>query len=317
MVAKMTSEFGALEVSATPVARPTAALVKAPNNRKRKGLTIAEAAREAKVSPATVYSAISKGILPARRRGKMYVIARDVFVQIAPQLRLRAAPGRAEVMEIEGERDSRVVARFQRGVSVADIVEQERIPIATVLELRRLWIEGRRADTQDIDFRCGCGAPADLHTARCAACAAQTRVLSDEQRMILAGQTVPVACRCTGCGTVSGEGLCGGCVSLVDVVADGGGLVISVGGKAVRRMSAAEVRALVPARPVPVAEAPATASAPRGAPVDASLAEAFAGLGAGVQGPLPVDVEAARRETDRALEEHNRLMDELRKTKKT
>ena len=164
-------------------------------------LSVAQAAEVAQVSRSTVLRAISKGILPAKRRGKSFTVMRDVIIKLAPQLRERA-PASAGREQHEGERDSRVVELLEEGKTVAQIVITERVPLETVLRLRETWLRGHQADRQGLAFVCSCGSPSNPHTARCDRCAPRTRTLSDAQLAVLAGQPAapPGTSSCSGCG---------------------------------------------------------------------------------------------------------------------
>jgi hypothetical protein len=150
-----------------------------------------------------------------------------------------------------GERDARVFAALEAGRNVADIVIAERVAAEAVLKLRRTWLAAHQADREGLDFTCACGVPSDPKTARCASCFSRSRILSNAQRAVLEGTDLPPpsTCRCSGCSTQvsndAAEHICQRCTPRLSIQILGGVPAVTLGGRALRSLTAAETRSLV------------------------------------------------------------------------
>jgi hypothetical protein len=212
-------------------------------------LTVVEAAEVAQVSPSTIIRAISKGILPARRRGKGFTIMRDVVIQVAPQLRERAPSRRAEETRAAGEIAAEAFAAFERGEPLVSVVQRLRLDPRVVEDLWDRWIGLQKKQRESVALRClhhgtDCRGSLLPYTAVCDHHAARSRVLTREQEAVLRGQEIPIAVTCTSCGKTAGRGLCASCTTSLAVAVEGEGP-----GRRIVVRAHGEVVAIVGAKP--------------------------------------------------------------------
>jgi hypothetical protein len=163
------------------------------------------------------------GLIPTSKAAEMLGVSEATILRRAKELKARKGPRGRLLFEVErlrlareeggvtkkptfvgaseGTRDAKVIAGFEAGRSIAQIVMQEQVPLRSVLELRDAWLESHRADRAGVEFACTCGAAANLHTAKCTRCADRARSLSDAERQLLAGAALaPNEASCSCCG---------------------------------------------------------------------------------------------------------------------
>jgi hypothetical protein len=212
-------------------------------------LTADQLAQLKGVSRATIDRARKAGRLPAVPLGKRggWGFRRTEIVEMG-EIRQQIPVG--GVNQVEGDRDARVVAAFENGRSIVEVVMAEKIPIHVVMSLRASWLKARETERVGIRYNCGCGAPADPRAARCLRCHEKSRVLSDAERAVLAGGDIPPpgTCACQSCGhTVrveDADSLCLPCKKRMSVGVVGGVLVVAIAGKVWRSLSVAETRGI-------------------------------------------------------------------------
>jgi hypothetical protein len=189
-----------------------------------------------------------------------------------------------------GRRAAAVFDRLELSQSTSQIVRDLEEAPDFVARMRAEWRRGYEQDREGLTFQCGCGAPSNPHTARCDACAARARVLTDAQLAILADAPVPAAnaCTCAGCGTSTpthvATSICNRCAPRLGIVARNGALAVEVAGRIVRQYTLQETRALFasvlgPAPTAPAAEVPMAATEDGG---PSAIAKGFEALLAAV-----------------------------------
>lgn len=86
----------------------------------------------------------------------------------------------------DGERDAKVIAGLEAGKRIADIVQETRVAVGTVLQIRKLWLESLAADLEGVAHPCqGCRvSPGNPVHSFCSACGPKARVIHDGQQVV-------------------------------------------------------------------------------------------------------------------------------------
>ena len=107
-------------------------------------MTVAQAARLAGVSPATLHRRIEAGELPAERDGRAYRISKKVVLEFG-DLRKRDAPrSRADRARDTGALAARAFPLFRATVPLDEIVERLEVDPDAVLKLHEQWLRCRQ-----------------------------------------------------------------------------------------------------------------------------------------------------------------------------
>lgn len=259
---------------------------------RRNYLTASELAKARGVTPDAIRrraDALGAKRLPNGRM--IFPMAEMTVTKTTQKTKITARSAKEEAATRAGEVASAAFDRFAQGTPLIDVVRDLRVTPETVKSLWTSWVELQKLQEATVIARCRwhgpeCTGGPQPGTGMCSHHFPRARLLTDEQKMALAGQEIPVAVRCTCCGDVADKGICATCVSTVRVSARGGGLVVEIAGKIVHHVSAADARELLPlpSSPEPPsspesAASPGPLAAPREppqAPV-ATLAETLKG----------------------------------------
>ena len=109
-------------------------------------MTIAQAAKLAGVSPATVHRRIVEGELPATRDGRVYKITRKTVLEIGPALRKRDS--KADRARDVGALAARLFPLLAAGMPLDDCVIRLEADPAEVRKLFAEWLQCRHLSAQ-------------------------------------------------------------------------------------------------------------------------------------------------------------------------
>jgi hypothetical protein len=212
-------------------------------------LTVAEVAILWGASQATVDRERRAGNLRAVKKGQGYLYERAEAMKVGE---IRKAPAAAVQREQhEGDRDARVFEAFEEGLNVTGVVVREHVAVPIVMRLYEVWEQSRkRARTVCLHEHNGgdCDGPPQSGIGLCNHHAARSRILRDEEALVLRGETVPVALHCQACGIMAPRGVCSTCMAAVTVLVEGEGqgrrLVVRAGQRVVAIVAAERAREL-------------------------------------------------------------------------
>jgi len=180
----------------------TAAVSSVKKNVGKSNLSVREVAQLLGVEEGKIYRE-SRRLGGRYGPGRKLVFDHDQIIEFQQSGGFSRKAGHAQNTETyDGERDSRVIAALEGGMTIAQIVVQERVPIRVVVALREEWLRAQAIDRQTAPAACACGAPSKpSRVARCERCDARTRTLTEAQLAVLAGKKPSTThTACTGCG---------------------------------------------------------------------------------------------------------------------
>lgn len=187
-------------------------------------LTTEQAARALGISPPTLNRERYAGRLKAIPHGHGFAYRRTEILEIG-ELRRKASVA-VERERYEGERDARVFAAFTDGLTVDAAVIREQVAVTIVFRLRELWDRAHAAAQKAAiclhEHHGGeCDGPVQTQVGLCGYHAARSRILTEEQALLLSGREIPTALHCQACSAVAARGICSSCMAAVTVEIEG------------------------------------------------------------------------------------------------
>lgn len=201
-------------------APPTAARVAPPDG----WITTEDVAAAWGVSRATIDRERAAGNLHGKAHGSGYIFLRDEALTVGAA---RKTPtGIAAKEQADGERDARVFAAFQDGLSINAVVVRERVAVGIVMRLHEAWRQGREMEGRSVECLhrhsdVACEGVPELHNMLCDAHAARSRILNEEELLLLNNQTIPTALHCAACDGLAASGVCARCLTGLTVTLEG------------------------------------------------------------------------------------------------
>jgi len=211
-------------------------------------LTNAQVAELWKVGRNTIDRERLAGNLTGIQRGNAYLYRRSEALTVGAA---RHAPTVANQRDTyEGDRDARVFAAFNDGCNIAETVVLEHIAVGTVARLHADWMTACASKTPVcVHHNSGdCSGAPQMTSALCAFHASRTQILTEAQRLLIGGKSIPTALQCDTCHKATARGLCTTCLSVIHTTVEGVGLgrrlVMRVRDKVIAIIPAERARAL-------------------------------------------------------------------------
>lgn len=185
------------------------------------------AARAAGLSEATMRRLVRDGLVEAVREGRTLQITQATVLELKAGGGLKRGPSVSmrEAERARGELASMCFARFREGKPLIEIVEELQATPAAVKILWNEWRDLQESERRAVRLEClhnghadGCDGPPQPHIGLCSRHAAQSRILTAEQKAILRGQNIPDASKCTACSEFALECICTACLALYIVI---------------------------------------------------------------------------------------------------
>ena len=185
------------------------------------------AARAAGLSEATMRRLVRDGLVEAVREGRTLQITQATVLELKAGGGLKRGPSinMRETERARGELASLCFARFREGKPLVEIVEELQATPSAVKVLWNEWRDLQEAERRAIRLECfhaghndECDGLPQPHIGLCSRHAAQSRILTAEQKAVLAGQDVPEASKCKACGEFAIACVCADCLTLYTVI---------------------------------------------------------------------------------------------------
>ncbi len=190
-------------------------------------LALPAAAKAAGVSESTLRRLVRDGLVDAIRDGHKIRLTQATVLELQTGAGLKRGPS-ISMREAERSRSdlaAECFVRFREGKSLISIVEELKALPAVVKSLWNEWLDLQSSQRRAIRLEClhaghadGCDSPPQPHIGLCSRHAAQSRILTSEQKAVLQGREIPKAAHCKACDEFATECVCANCLALYTVI---------------------------------------------------------------------------------------------------
>jgi hypothetical protein len=191
-------------------------------------LTAQEVAKLWGTSETAVNRDRQMGRLIGIKQGQCYVYQRAEVMRVAATR--KAPPAAVQREQHEGERDGRVLAAFEDGLTLSQTVVRERVAVPIVTRLYEIWEQSRKRNHVVClhEPKGGCDSAPQPSIGLCRFHSARSRILTAEEMLVLSREPIPTAIHCQACGTMAPRGVCSTCITAITAQVEGEGAGLKI-----------------------------------------------------------------------------------------